>query len=625
MLGLPSSNPRSNASSKAARASPAAALASREFILGAVLLLALDAFFLRWVWLHFDHWGFWDWDYQQTLLEVARISILEHHQLPLWNPYIGGGVSLAGNTLNHVWSPSFALILLFGTTAGVKLCIPVYLAIAQFGMWRLARARTQGPLAALLAAVVFTLGGVYAQRLTHGHFEWIAIAWMPHVLVYLHRALARVDERSVWLGGIAFAFVFLDGGPYQFAFFALFAGAYAATLGIEHKSLRPLEDLAVIGGIGVCLAAIKLFPVYEVASRFPRLTLSDISFYGAPFTPTAGEILHQMFVSRAQEHDPELWMPYILNVGCYVGWIPLLLVGYAVVRNFRRNAVWVALSLVLLSLALGAASPLNLWRLLHELPFLSSLRVPARFNVYLLILLSLLAGEGLQRIVETLQQKSHGTLPGWLKRWPEALAAALVIGVAVDLAWVNGRVFRVAFSIPAQEIQRQEHFAHYFDSPYLERQKQTALFKTHPNWNATFPAVLENRGVLQSFRTILSGRSAIPMGAKEYKGEVWMHDEAHEAIVSQRITPSELSVQTDGRPGVVVFNVNHDPGWKSITPGAADPIKIRGRLALRLAAGETEVTLQYRPTAFTLGALLTAATLAVGLVRALRRRGSSPA
>ncbi len=585
--------------------------------MGCALLLALDAFFLRWVWLHFDHWGFWDWDYQMTLLEVARRTILEHHQLPLWNPYIGGGVSLVGNTLNHVWAPCFALILLFGTVSGVKLCIAVYLVLAQVGMWRLARERGQQPVAAFLAAIVFSLGGVFALRLTHGHFEWIAIAWMPHILFYLHRARSGANRRSVWLGGIALAFVFLDGGPYQFAFFAVFACAYAAALAIESSSPRALKDLALMGAISAGVAAIKLVPVYEIVRRYPR-SETAVNFYSAPFTPTAGEILHQMFVSRAQGHDPEAWMPYILNVGCYVGWLPLLLVAYALARNFRKNAIWFGLALVFLWIALGPAAPIDLWALLHGAPPFSLLRVPSRFSFCVLIVLALLAGDGLQQLIATLQTRMPSAPDKRRRIWPQAVGVAIAVFVAGDLAWVNGRILRVAFSVPAMEIEPQENFKQYLSSPYVDRYIDRALFDTQRHWpSGVFPAVLENRGVLQTFRTIRSGTFAVPFSLRGYKGEAWM-DQEPGAVVARHITPNTIEIETDGREGLLFLNSNYDPGWKTIAPNGS-PISARGRLAVRLAEGTTRVTLRFQPVTFELGVLVSGLTLAYGLSLALRR------
>ena len=46
------------------------------------LFLILDLVFLRWVWIHFFNWGFWDWDYQHTLLEAARDLAALHNIRP---------------------------------------------------------------------------------------------------------------------------------------------------------------------------------------------------------------------------------------------------------------------------------------------------------------------------------------------------------------------------------------------------------------------------------------------------------------------------------------------------------------------------------------------------------------
>ena len=80
-----------------------------------------------------------------------------------------------------------------------------------------------------------------------------------------------------------------------------------------------------------------------------------------------------------------------------------------------------------------------------------------------------------------------------------------------------------------------------------------------------------------------------------------------------------------------MFNVNYDPGWKTATPGVPAPVRVRGRLTVRLPAGTTHAALQFRPDAFVWGAALTATTLLVGLgmlvaaARTGRRRAGTTA
>ena len=62
-----------------------------------------------------DRWGFWDWDIFESNFEAARASIMHYGQLPGWNPYMRGGESLVSHPLMPLCSPSFLVVLAFGT------------------------------------------------------------------------------------------------------------------------------------------------------------------------------------------------------------------------------------------------------------------------------------------------------------------------------------------------------------------------------------------------------------------------------------------------------------------------------------------------------------------------------
>ena len=581
----------------------------RQTLARVLLFFVADLIFLRWIWLHFDNWGFWDWDYQQSLLEVARISLLQYGQVPLWNPYFGGGVNYAGNTLNHVWAPSFIPILLFGTLRGIKLCIFLYLGIAQWGMFRLARYRGHDPWSASLAAAIFSFGGVYAQRLTHGHFEWIAIAWVPIVILGIDRCGKEISRSSLCLAGLFFAFIFLDGGPYQFAFFSVFALIYAFATSIEAKSVRPLIGLAGIALVATALSAIKLLPVLELIQRFPRETTEE-AFYGAPFVPGALEILHQGFVSRNQLHDPSLWMPYVLNVGTYVGWIPLLLGAIAIRTAPRKHIVLLVCGAASLWIALGSAAPIDLWHYLHKLPGLSMLRVPSRFNVYALFCIALLAAAGW----DELQRRLSG------RHWKNAALLAIGIITTADLIALNGEVFKLAFSVPPLETAAPSRFTNHYDySPFIERYQRAALYPTHPNWpSGNYPPILENRGVRWAFKTVPFPSYALSSADSDYRGEVWMN--SGQGRISQlRWTPNHIRVETDGGGGMLMFNINYDPGWKQVGDSSEGVLNRSGIIGLELPEGVREVEIAYWPRSFTLGAAISGA-MVLGLAGVLLRQ-----
>jgi len=387
------------------------------------------------------------------------------------------------------------------------------------------------------------------------------------------------------------AFIFLDGGPYQFTFFTVFVGVYATLQCLRNRSGRPLAALALILFLGSGLAAIKLFPVWQTVSQFPR-TVTESNFYGAPFSIKAPAFLYQAFLARSQEHSADLWMPYILNVGSYVGLLPMLFAIVGIIAFWRQRWVEIVTAVLFIWITLGSVMSWTPWDLLDKLPGLSMLRVPSRFNVFVLLLIALLAALGLQVLAQ---------------RWGNIDKSKLFCGiilmvVAADLLWVNGEVFKVAFSIPPVAVQRHDKFINYRISPFWPNYKGSILYKTFPNWpSALYPAVLENRGVIENYRTIPFPSHALAFGARGYRGEVRFLD-GEGGLVDYMLTPNVIAARTTGRAGTLVFNCNYDGGWKCKGSAGAAVFDQNGLLAVRLSEGQKMVMLSYRPFSFVLGA-----------------------
>ena len=588
------------------------------------LFLVLDLVYLYWLWAHFSLWGIWDWDLQESLLEAARVSIVEHGQLPLWNPFLGGGSTLVGHPLGRTFNPSFLPVLLLGTIPGVKVAILLYLGLAQWGMLRLCRAQGLSTGAAVLGAAVFSFGGCFAQHLTHGHYEWLAYAWLPWIVASLERAAAPDPGanplRPTLAGGLFLGLCFLDGGPYHYCFVPLFLVLYAALLAAREHSGRPLLACAAIGVLGAGLAAIQIVPVVETVLAFPRPTRALNNYYGLPYQPTLWQVLYQGYLSRAQAHDPAQWMPFVLNVGSYVGPLPLLLAALAAVWDRARAWPIAAAGLLSACIAFSAVLPVNLWALLHLLPGFSSLQVPVRFNLFVLFALALLAARGLEVAAGLVRERLVR-----LERGERALALALgafVALVVADLFVVHLPGFKFAFSVvPIRSLPPGE-FSHYGESPYSRAYPANALYRVAPNWpNATYPTLLENRGVVRSYREIPYPRQAIAADAPDYPGREAWPGEGGAEVVSVDVTPNVIEVRIDGSGGRIVVNQNYHWGWR-VEGNAVGPVESSdGLLSVRVPPGPGRFVLEFRPASFQIGVGLTLASAAAALAAlALARR-----
>ena len=297
-------------------------------------------------------------------------------------------------------------------------------------------------------------------------------------------------------------------------------------------------------------------------------------------------------------------MPYILNVGCYVGWIPLLLAGAAALM--KKNKYWplAATTFIIGWIMLGESAPWNLWKPLHMLPGLSLLRMPSRFNVFVLFSIALLAGEG----VEILKKRVIHL------RWLRPLPFLIVVIVAADLLWVNGKVFRVAFSIPPLTTEEKGQLKHYMESPYLDHYRKRVLYDIFQNVrSAAFPAVLENRGVLDTYSTIDRETNVLSFNHPRYQGEAWLEGKEGK-IISLTITPNRITVEIEGRGKTLVLNQNYDAGWKVKGIPVVKVHSYNGLLAVDIPTGKKIIDLVYLPPSFLWGATVTLITLLIIII-----------
>lgn len=588
-------------------------LTGREGAGWLALAVLANLAFLHPLWRRADHYGIWDWDFSAALMEAGRRSLVDFGQVPLWNPWMGGGNTLVGHPLGAVFSPSFLPVWIFGTVIGLKVCIGLYLLIAQVGTFRLGRRYGLEAIPAAFAALIFSWGGVFAQHLAHGHIGWIGYAWLPFVLLALHRTRERLAFPALAAGGLFVALSWLDGGAYHYVLVPLLAGLYALALAIEWRTLRPMLAVATFGVFALALSAVELVPVAEMILQYPRKTGLDNNFYGAPFEPSFFGLLHQAFLSRQQAHTPDAWMPYVLNVGAYVGLLPLVLAAIGVALRPRRAAPFAALFFVTLWICLGPSAPIDLWALLHRLPALDSMQIPMRARILPLLCLGLLAGIGLQAFL---------ALPALAGR-ARVVAAALLAFVALDLFLVNGPVYEVAAAVPPIEVTPRADFVHRANSPHLATYERSAIRPIWPNWpTASFPSIRENVGILYEFWPLIWPKAPLAFDHPRYPGAEAVGLRPGVEVRDVEITPNRITVRVSGPGKTVVVNQNYHAGWK-VAEGALGVVPHLGRIAVAgVPPGESSFTLVFQPLTFRIGAGVSLAAALGLLVGAwLTRRG----
>ncbi|MBI3770846.1 MAG: hypothetical protein HY271_20445 [Deltaproteobacteria bacterium] len=158
--------------------------------------------------------------YFHFLWNAARMTWVEFHQIPLWNPYHCGGMVELANPHSMALSPLFIPALLFGADVGLRVFIISHFVIAFWGMWEWARSRGVPDRWAVAAGVPFAMGGFFAAR-SAGHISFLAFAWTPWIMLCLERA--RRSWAYAYLAGVLVALCVYEGSPYGTTFMIVLA------------------------------------------------------------------------------------------------------------------------------------------------------------------------------------------------------------------------------------------------------------------------------------------------------------------------------------------------------------------------------------------------------------------
>jgi hypothetical protein len=549
----------------------------------------------------------WDARYFWFVLEVDRTTILEHHQLPLWNPYYCGGAPHLANPQSSSFSPFNLFPLLFGMPLGYRVGYAAGLFTALLTLRAFARTLGLGEAGATLAGAGYAVCGALAQHMGGGHWAWMGFALHPLLLRSLHLAVAGRREHIVW-GGVALAVIVLHAPVYSMAFGLVVLGVYALLLGLARgpwdgrRLAVAFGSAAGIAAIGLGLGAFRLLPIAELVLAHPRKVDDWDAMAFWELFETFGVRHHARGFGRHQYVFPEY--------GNYFGLIGLglVLAGAAVVLA-RRRSLWplAAAAFLFLLFELGNQVPLPWW-LLKQLPVYAGLRVPSRFTIVAGLFMCLLAGVA----VDALARPAPG--PRAARWWPWARAAGLVLAVVYlfDAASFNRLQWGQTIGTPPP------------------RDPRAASFRQVPGDRGRMMAFpRSNQGTLSCFEETplpISPRLRGNLPADEY-----LADPSAGTVRRVRWSPNRIVLDVDvQRPAVVLVNQNFDPGWRAQVgdgEGAGVIANEGGLLAARVEAGRRLVTFYYRPRSLVIGAAVSLVTLllAGGFLVILRRRRPSAA
>jgi membrane protein YfhO len=335
-----------------------------------------------------------------TPLRVAAANITLEGSLPLWNPYIFGGIPLFASAQGGLLFPPNWFYLLFEPQAATNLMVVTSYMIAALGAYLYARRAGASVAGSIVTSLAWQWGGFLVGQI--GHINVVQTgACLPWILWALDGY--GLTGRRKW-GVLLAVFVALQtfvGHQQTLCYSLLLAAAYAVANAytLRESRARYLWSLAFLAA-GVLLAAVQILPTFELLRNSLRADSSYDFFTSFSLPPKMLATLVAPYVAGGGDgrlfRAPYVGPPYYGEMAAYVGALGLMLAVCAVVfKRDARTKFWTAAALVCLTLALGRYAPLKFYKLIYYVPVLNLFRVPARHLLEVEFALAVLAGRGL--------------------------------------------------------------------------------------------------------------------------------------------------------------------------------------------------------------------------------------
>jgi len=516
-----------------------------------------------------------DWDFESQLIWAPYYTVVHFHQLPLWNPWKCGGMAMLGNPQSRFYTPLFIFHLIFGPVVGGHLEVALHLAIACAGGYVLARVLGLRPLAALAAGTIFPACGWFPLHMGEGQIHLMSFAYLPWFIALMLTASDRAIALPAICGGALLALTFGEGGAEVATYSAPLIGILAAYEVIRRRSIRPILFLAAAVGFGVGFVAVKLLPVVVLLRERGRV----------PWGPAwiMWHDLPQIFFARDQELIA-LRDRFFIEFGDYTSPAFVILAVAGLLLGRMRTLPWIVCGWVLFLLLRGDNCSIPLYSWMHDLPFISMLRLSSRFLIPFTLCVAALAAIGVDEAVRRFGR------PG---RW--AAIALLAIGL-VDSLMVATPFLRHAY----------DHVPGHFD--------YTPNFKQFADWDMFNQTVVgqANMGFLHCYEYTPWKTTVVAYNEKGYRGEQYMQGPGTVKLI--KWTPDRLTYAVDTpAPSVLVINQNYEPEWY-LAQGDGQMTDTGGLLGVAVGKGHEELTLVYRGWPFEVGLAVTGLTLAAAIV-----------
>lgn len=562
----------------------------KSLLIPSFIFFTVSIIFCYRIFHHFDYLGAKCWDQFAFWNAVPRVTILQFHQFPLWNPYVNGGNVLLAHPHSPFLSPFYVFVVIFGVIAGLKLQVIFHLVIGMIGMYILVSNYGFALFSRYFAAFLYMCSSVYFLHIAEGHTEWFAMAFVPWLVYYYVRAC---EKKSFILGAvISLSLVFLSGSVDVFTILLILMPVFALLQSFKIKAIKPLKIIILVYLCTFLLCSIKILPMIEFLNKYPRFseTKDCVNFSTvikmildrnqSGYYALNKDVLKEMFGIRYRWHE----------YGSYIGVIPLLFIIAGFFIGFKRYWPFVITGIISLFICLGKGAPVDIWAFLHQFPIYNNLKVHSRFImgfIFFSTILGALSFSCFERFCVAGRKKILAIIP-----------FTILLITFFDLWIVNARILDNLSAIPPIEIKKNLSFT--------QKYRKINLFEDKGSLSSVYPVLLSNAGVLEGYEVVSIKRGDILSVSDEgYKGEAFLLKQKGRVEI-EYFSPNKIVVNARAAgPDTLIINQNFYNGWKVKVDNTIYPARNSDGFLSFPVEGDKKMQFFYLPDSFLIGGIVT--------------------
>ncbi len=350
----------------------------------------------------------WQW-YNQEALEGGRI--------PLWSDDFFMGFPLFAESQGALfYLPTRLVYAIFPTVRAFSMDVLLHFLMASWFMYFFARTLRLPPVASLLSAVAFGFSGMF-MSLPINFTIFRSVVWIPVIFAFMTMGARRGSLLFPLLAALAIVFQAMAGSLPIVGITVVALVPYVLFLvtspgdGKQPNGIPILQFILVLM-LSAGLYAFQLGPTLELTGLAWRGTeggydvASSFSFPPIHFI----DVLFPTFFGDMADGSKLPLIPPAPNFFPYIGLVPLLLIPVALVSRRRGMPIMFLLIVMFLMLAIGKHG--FLYQAVYEIvPFFDKFRAPDRFWFIAVFAGSLLAGYGLDKLLEGVDSEKRLASP----------------------------------------------------------------------------------------------------------------------------------------------------------------------------------------------------------------------